>query len=56
MPCDSRDVELGIRYKMAQLVAVKVSGVENAEPEGWDYDLADRILEMIEDFMKDPSL
>lgn len=45
---DDRDIELGLREKMAQIVAEIVSGSEGAIPEQFDYEVADRLREMIE--------
>jgi hypothetical protein len=46
-PWDERDMELDLRRKFAELVAIKTSGIENAIPEQDDYDLADKAATLI---------
>jgi hypothetical protein len=38
---DSRDLELGLRDKLAQVIAAITSGIPDAIPESDDYELAD---------------
>lgn len=38
---DDRDNELNLRDRMATLIAIIVSGIEEAEPEPVDYEMAD---------------
>ena len=45
---DDRDLELGLRDKMAQIIAVIVCGMPTALPELNDYALADAVRDMIE--------
>lgn len=44
---DPRDQELNLREKLAQLIAIKTSGVPDALPEKQDYELADYFAQMI---------
>jgi hypothetical protein len=48
----SKDVELNLRDRLANIVAAKVSGIKDAIPEHDDYNMADRILDLIEEDCK----
>lgn len=45
---DSRDLELGVRDRLAEVVAMIVSGTPGAIPEQSDYDIADAVRVDIE--------
>jgi hypothetical protein len=44
---DDRDLELGLRDKLAAIVAEKTSGSEGAIPEDIDYVIADKCAELM---------
>lgn len=50
---DERDIELGLRDKLASVVASILSGVSDATPVDPDYDLADTFRVEIESFLTD---
>lgn len=50
---DDRDNELGLRDKLAQLIAEVVSGVADVQPESVDYARADKLRRYLETLMED---